>query len=213
MALHRATAVLIAIVAVSVGGCQTAVETLRIPLGEGVGTPGQTNVTRVAIEDLRPVAERRPHRGKQIMSCEHWFGDDTFVPSRIAYLQRRVADRTRADMRIHILLRRFDVVEYCEFARGGDATGATQVSRGTVAFSPAPVNGDTVVLRLSGEVDGVPFDQSSQFDYGTMYRFPNPPSGSPEYREQLRGRLDLLIDDIVNKVWDAEIARKGLSRK
>lgn len=146
------------------------------------------------------------------MSCEHWFGDDTFVPSRVAYLRTRVADRTRADMQVHIRLTRFDVVEYCEFSKPGDATGATTSQAGTPGFQTAAMYGDTVILRIAGEVDGVPFDQSSTFDYGTMYHFPNAPSSSPDYLRQLRGRIDLLIDGIANKVWEAELSRKGLAR-
>jgi hypothetical protein len=194
-------------------GCQSAVHRVKIPLGDEVSVAAPGAVARISIEDLRPVADRRPRRGKQIMSCEHWFGDDSFIPSRVSYLQARVAQRTRDDMRIHIRLLRFDVVEYCEFVRGGDSTGAAKTSSGSMGFTPAPVNGDTVIMRLAGEVDGVPFDQSSRFDYGTMYSFPDPPSSSPAYRAQLRARLDLLIDDIVNKVWAAELVRKGLASK
>lgn len=147
------------------------------------------------------------------MSCEHWFGDDTFIPSRITYLRTRVAARTRADMQIRIRIERFDVVEYCEFVSGGNATGAAQATSGMISSRPAPAIGDTVMMRLAGDVDGVPFDESSRFDYGTMYSFPDAPSSSPAYLAQMRARIDLLIDVIANKVWDAELMRKGLAKK
>jgi len=62
-------------------------------------------------------------------------------------------------------------------------------------------------MHLAGDVNGMPFDLESRFDYGKMYRFPDPPSRSPEYRRQLRGRLDSLAKDIANRVWSAEMSR------
>ena len=59
----------------------------------------------------------------------------------------------------------------------------------------------------------MPFDMTSQFDYGTMYHSPNAPSSSPEYLAQLRGRLDFLTDQLANMVWRTELARKSDARK
>ena len=82
----------------------------------------------------------------------------------------------------------------------GSGTGAARTN-----FTPAPDTGDTVVM--AGDVNDTPFDLESRFDYGRMYRSPNPPSSSPQYREQLRGRLDQLVKEIANTVWRVEISR------
>lgn len=212
MVSRLAPTLVVVVCALAIGGCQSTVRRLKISLFDEFADAVPAQLARVSIEDMRPASERRPHRGKDIMSCERWFGDDTFVPSRIAYLRKRVADRTRADMAVHIRLERFDVVEYCEFSKPGDATGAATSQAGSTGFKTAAMYGDTVILRLAGDVNGVPFDQSSTFDYGAMYHFPNAPSTSPDYLRQLRGRIDLLIDGVVNKVWDVEVARKDSAR-
>ncbi len=163
---------------------------------------------RVVIEDARPQAVRRPHRGRSIMSCERWFGDDTLVPSKLEFLSAQISQLTRADMRVHVRLTRFDIVEYCEFVPVGEGTGATRAVAGSAdGVYGAPTTGDTVVMHLSGEVNGTPFDLDSRFDYGLMVRFPHPPSSSPEYLRQLRGRLEQLAKDVANIVWEAELAR------
>jgi len=163
---------------------------------------------RVVIEDARPPAERRPHRGRDIMSCERWFGDDTIVPSKLEYLAARLSQLTRPDMAVHVRLTRFDIVEYCELVPVGEGTSATRaVSGSTAGVYGAPSTGDTVAMHLSGEVNGMPFDLDSRFDYGLMVRFPHQPSSSPEYLRQFRGRLEQLAKDVANIVWQAELAR------
>jgi hypothetical protein len=185
-------------------GCQSTIYNLRIPVGAGAAGKAGDPDPRVVIEDVRPEKERRPHLGKEIRSCERWFGDQTIEPPKLSLLAAQVAEWTRADMPIRIVLRRFEIVEYCEFTSVGAGTGAAQSS-----FTPAPANGDTVVIRLSGTVNGIPFDLESRFDYGAMYRFPNLPSSSPQYREQLRLRLAQLCKEIANLVWQAEMSRNA----
>jgi len=183
-------------------GCSSTIYHLRIPLLEGRGTEVAQADARVVIEDLRSARERIAHLGKDIRACERWFGDDTVIPSKLQFLAMRVSQQTRPDMQIHIRLKRFDIVEYCESAPVGSGTGAARSN-----FTPAPDTGDTVVMHLAGDVNDTPFDLESRFDYGTMYRSPNPPSSSPQYREQLRGRLDQLAKEIANTVWRVEISR------
>ena len=192
----------------SLVGCATTIYNLKIPLDEASATAPLKADGRVVIEDRRPEMERKAHLGKEIKSCERWFGDDTIVPSKLAFLAARVSDRTRSDMQIHILLKRFDIIEYCEFTSGGNGTSAA-----TFGFTPAPNTGDTVVVHLTGEVNGMPFDLESRFDYGKMYyRFPNLPSSSLQYRGQLRDRLEQFVKEIANIVWTAEIARISKAR-
>lgn len=194
-------------------GCGTSIYNLRIPMVEGPSAEVAKAEPRVVIEDLRPEKERHAHRGKKIMSCERWFGDESIIPSKLAFIGTRISDLMRSDMHIHIRLTRFDIVEYCEFVPVGDATGAARAVAGSSGgVNQAPATGDTVVMRLTGDVNGTPFDLESRFDYGHMYRFPNPPSSSPEYLRQFRGRIEQLVKDVANIVWNAEIARINQAR-
>ena len=146
--------------------------------------------------------DREAHRGRDVSSCERWFGDHTFDPPKLVYLANELAARTRADTRVHLRLERFDVVEYCEYSISGNASAAAAVAGGRVpGFTPAPVIGDTVIMRLAGEVNGTRFDFTREFDYATLYRSPDLPSSSPIYRQLLRARLDDLVSEITNIVW------------
>jgi hypothetical protein len=194
--------------AAALAGCATSIYHLKVPLFEGSAAEMRKPDPRVVIEDLRPDEEKRPHRGRHIRSCERWFGDDTVEPSKLDYLASRVSERTRADMQVHVVLKRFDIVEYCEFVPVGSGTGAA-----TAGFTAAPAIGDTVVMHLAGDVNGMPFDLESRFDYGTMYRFPHSPSSSPQYLAQLRGRLDALTKSVTNLIWGAELRRLDEARK
>jgi hypothetical protein len=66
---------------------------------------------------------------------------------------------------------------------------------------PAPIVGDTVVLRLAGEINGEPFDVSRQFDYGTLHRPRQRPSNNPTYRALLHSRLEEIVDEITDQAW------------
>jgi hypothetical protein len=192
----------------SVASCESSLKNLRIPLLEDpqaviVDSP------RVTIEDARPHSEQRPHRGRHISSCERWFGDDTFIPSKLEYLDHRAAERTPKGVQVRIRLTHFDTVEYCESSSTGNSTTA---GPSAPSFTAAPVVGDTVVLRLAGEVNGVPFDVSSRFDYGTLYWSPHVPSSYPTYRKLLRDRLDEVIDKSLNSVWRAQTSNEGRQR-
>jgi len=179
-------------------GCSTSIYNLKVPIGE---IPAAATDSRlVSIEDARPRKDRVPHLAKDVVSCERWFGDDTLVPSKLVYLSQRIADRARVDMKVHIRLTRFDIIEYCEQMVSGNATAAAAIAGGSIpGFSPAPINGDTVVLRLAGEINGMAFDESQQFDYGTLYKFSQSPSANSIYRELLRSRLEDIVDAILDK--------------
>ena len=158
----------------------------------------------MTIEDLRPARDLEPHLGKDISSCERWFGDNTFEPSKLVYLENELAHRTRADTNVYLRLKRFDIIEYCQHSTGGSATeAAAAAGRRIPAFTPAPVIGDTVFVRITGDVNGTSFDFSRQFDYGTLYRSPDIPSTSPRYRALLHAKLDEIVSEITSIVWRA----------
>ncbi|HEU4780340.1 MAG TPA: hypothetical protein VFS58_10715 [Steroidobacteraceae bacterium] len=201
-------ALLMTSVACLLVGCGTSIYNLKIPLGENSAAVADS--PRVSIDDVRPRTDRIPHRAKDVVSCERWFGDDTFLPSKLVYLDKRVAERTAFNMNVHIRLTRFYVIEYCEQSVSGNATASARTAGGLIPqFTPAPINGDTVVLRLAGEINGMPFDESRRFDYGTLYKFSQPPSANPTYRALLRSKLEEIVDAMVNKVWRTESMQRG----
>jgi hypothetical protein len=204
---------LVASGACALGGCQSTIYNLKIPLSEDSELAALADSARVIIDDQRPAKERRTHLGKEIWSCERWFGDDTFLPSKLVYLEKRVAQRTRADMQIHIRLTRFDIVEYCEFSATGNSAAAGSAGAAAPVFIEGAINGDTVVLRLSGQINGAAFDFSRQFDYGTLYSFPNTPSSSARYRALLRSRLEDAVDEVAGIAWRAEASKKANSQR
>jgi hypothetical protein len=190
--------------AIAGAGCATTIYNLKIPLGDD-RAPAAAESTRITIDDARRARDRRPHLADDIASCERWFGDDTLQPSKLAYLKRRLAERIASPAQIHLQLTHFDIIEYCEHSSSGNATGAARAAGGSIPlFTPAPVVGDTVVLRLAGDINGMPFDLSRDFDYGTLYRFPDRPSSSVRYRELLRSRLDEIIDQLVDQFGRAQ---------
>jgi len=179
-------------------GCSTSIYDLKVPIDEIRVVA--TDAPRVSIEDARPRKDRAPHHAKDVVSCERWFGDDTLVPSKLVYLHQRIAESTRFDMKVHVRLTRFDIVEYCEQTVSGNATAAAKTAGGSIRdFRPAPINGDTVVLRLAGEINGMTFDEYRQFDYGTLYKFSQSPSANFTYRALLRSGLEEIVDAILKK--------------
>ena len=197
MLVRASVAVLLTSGAYLLVGCATSMKSRRIALIEDPKVTVEDS-SRVTIDDVRPRNDRVPHRGRNFARCERWFGDDTFTPSKLAYLDKLIAESTPADRHVHIRLTRFAIVEYCEFTAGGNSTGAARVSGGVVpGFNEAPVVGDTVVMRLAGEIDGKPFDVTRDFDYGAIYRSPRTPSSYLMYRILLRDRLDQMVDEIL----------------
>ncbi len=72
--------------------CQYSVYNVRIPLTEDPAAIFK-DATHVVIDDARPNRERATHLAKEIWSCERWFGDDVFQPSRLVYLDALIGER------------------------------------------------------------------------------------------------------------------------
>lgn len=186
-------------------GCAQSLYKLRIPLTED---PNEkfADAAHVTIEDLRPPRARTTHRGKDIWSCERWFGDDAFHPAKLVYLDSLIAERVTVKKAVHIRLDRFDTVEYCENSGnpGGSALARNAGAAGLPAFEAGAVVGNSVHLRMAGAVNGVPFDVSRTFDYGFIeYTFPEAPSSNYIYRVLLRSHLEQMADEIVKLIAES----------
>ena len=186
-------------------GC-VSVYTVKVPLAS-TGTVFE-DAPHVTIEDRRPAEDLETHVGKLFGPCQRLYGDDTYLPPKLVYLEKLVADRIPADKPVRIRLDRFDTIEYCEntASRAGAAAayGASSAT-GNPVYMPANTRpgGDSVQLRITGEINGEPFDVSRGFDYENMrYGFTQMPSANETYRETLRRQLAEMADEIAGKVSD-----------
>jgi hypothetical protein len=194
-------------VAMLLGGCGHTLHDVRIPLADA-GAAAASDAPRVVIEDARDPVERKTHLGKDIWSCERWFGDKVFQPPKLAWLDALIAESVPPRISVRLQLDRFDTVEFCENSGkpGGSTAARNAGSKGLPRFEAGAAMGDTVLLRLAGTINGVPFDVARSFDYGNLpYTFPNPPSSHPMYRALLRENVRRLVDEIVRKIPKADL--------
>jgi hypothetical protein len=185
-------------------GCGTTIYGVRVPLTEGPPTAA-TDAPNIIIEDKRPASELKVHTGGGFARCERWYGDDTYVPSKLVYLEQLLAERV-PDKTVRVQLQRFDTIEYCEnTANKGAAAAVAGASAATgtpvfVAHRDIP-GGDSVLVRLMGDINGVPFDVSRRFDYSDLpYGFTEMPAANPTYRERLRVAMIAIVDEIAAKI-------------
>ena len=202
MGVIRSPAALVLLALLWVASCAHTHYNLRIPLTEVRGAVFN-DAANVVITDTRPPRERTTHLGKNIHGCERWFGDDTFHPNKLVYLDSLIAERVSRKTAVHIRLVRFDTVEYCQSSgtSAGAAAARNSGARGVPAFEAGAEVGDSVHLRLAGTINDVAFDVSRTFDYGFLeYTFPRTASSNYTYRALLRDRLDQMADEIVKLI-------------
>ena len=198
-------ALAMALIAALLGGCGTTIHSLRVPLREGP-RPLMTDTSGIELTDLRPEAERLTHTGKTF-GCQRWYGDDTFVPSKLEYLEQLLAARLPRGESLRVRVEHFDIIEHCEdtAARAG-AAAATGASYGagnpTVHVASKVAGGDRIVVRVVGSLgSAIPFDISRNFDYSDLtWKFTELPAANPEYRDRLRKALGEIADEICKKM-------------
>lgn len=197
-------AINLVLVTAVLGGCGTTIQTLRVPLQEGPQRAA-AQASGIVITDLRPAEERVTHTGKAF-GCERWYGDETFVPSRLEYLAQLLAARLPPGATLQLNVHRFDTIEFCEdTANRAGAAAATGASYGagnpTVHVATGVPGGDRVELRVVASVGTAdPFEISRRFDYSDLtWKFTQMPAANAEYRARLRKALDEIADEIVKR--------------
>jgi hypothetical protein len=189
----------------ALGGCGTTIYNVKIPLSPPHATVA-ADAANVTIDDRRPGFERSTHTGRNRFACERWYGDATFEPSKLAALEQLVAERVPPDKQVVLRLDRFDTIEYCanSASRAGAAAayGASSASGSAVYVPPYTVaGGDSVHLRLTGEINGMPFDVARVFDYdGLPHKAFGMPSSGGRYRELLWTSMREAADAIVEQL-------------
>jgi hypothetical protein len=194
---------LVVLFAVALGACGTTIHTLRVPLHESP-PPLPTSADGVDFTDLRPQAERVTHTGKAF-SCQRWYGDETFMPGKLEYLEHLLAARLAPGEKLQVTVDRLDIIESCEdtASRAGAAaaTGASYGAGNPIVYVASGVpGGDSVQVRVVGRFeDNHTFDFSRRFDYSDLtWKFTQLPAENPEYRNRLRKALDEIADQIVS---------------
>ncbi|HKE96177.1 MAG TPA: hypothetical protein VKB34_17850, partial [Povalibacter sp.] len=127
-----------------------------------------------------------------------------------AYLQQLIAQRVAQDKNAHVRLQRFDTIEYCDNTANKAAAAAVAGATGATGHSVyVPTRnvpgGDSVLIRLQGEINGMPFEASRSFDYSNLsYRFNEMPAANPQYRAQFQQAMNEIADEIVAKLVAAQ---------
>jgi hypothetical protein len=189
---------------VALTACGPSIFSLRVPLEEP-GAHELVSAGSVSIDDQRPAAERKVHTGAGLFRCERWYGDETYVPSKVEYLRRLLQARTPAGGTLHVRLDRLDTIEYCENtanrAGAAAAAGAGAAAGGGAVYVQKDVpGGDSVLIRAAGEANGKPFEVSRGFDYSTLtVPFPQMPAYNPTYVALLRRAFDEIADEIASQ--------------
>jgi hypothetical protein len=185
-------------------GCGTTIYSLRVPLHEGAQV-APADAANIIIDDQRPASELKTHVGGGLWHCERWYGDDTYQPSKLQYLEQLLAERAQGAS-VRVRLERFDTIEYCENtanrAAASAVAGATGAS-GVPIYVPVKdiPGGDSLLVRLVGNINDIPFDVSRGFDYQDLkYGFTEMPAANSEYRERLRRALAEIVDEIAAKI-------------
>jgi hypothetical protein len=163
-----------------------------------------SGVATVSVVDARSKQEREFHLGGR----PHYYrsyGDDSFVPPKVAYLRRVIEARAPPDAKVELTVSGFETIEYCDgtvertrplalSAVVGGMTGGKVVLPGDV---PPNIKGDKFTLHLVGTVNGTPFDISEQFDYDDI-RFTNFPAENSEYRQRIQRAISAAVDRLLN---------------
>lgn len=182
-------------------GCKT-VYSVRVPLSDS-SQPTAVTASNLTIEDRRPEAARKTHFGGG-WSCARWYGDDTYVPPKLNYLEQLIAQRLPPDSSARVELHKFDTIEYCEYSAreaSAAAVAGANAALGTPMYVPASKlpGEDRVVVQVMGQINGIPFDASREFEYADL-RYLNLPAENPAYRERLRKAMGEIADEIVVKL-------------
>lgn len=179
-----------------VTGCTTGIYGVKMPLDVSNPEAVYADALHVTIEDTREKADRLTHTGGGLSRCERWYGDESFKPPKLIYLDHLIAARVPASTPVKIRLDGFDTLERCDNFSNRSTAGLIP------GYVPKPVpHGDSMNVQVSGEINGVPFSASGGFDYeGLPYGFSQMPSDNPTYRELMHKLMNEIADAIVAKL-------------
>jgi hypothetical protein len=123
MSTHSSSALALMAATFVVSGCSTSFCSVRIPFSENAEAV-YADAPHVSIEDMRDEGERITHVNASIFSCQRWYGDDTYQPRKLVYLDSLIANRVPPATQVSICLDKFDTIGYCNnTAERGAAAG------------------------------------------------------------------------------------------
>jgi len=185
--------------ALLLAGCTTGIYGVKIPFNAGNPEAVYTDAPHVTIEDTRHKWDLATQTGGGLSRCERWYGDDAYQPPKLVYLDHLIAARVPASTPVNIRLDVFDTLERCDnFANRSSAVLIP-------GYVPKPIpGGDSVNVKVAGEINGEPFNASRGFEYdGLPYKFSEMPSDNPTYRELMHKLMNEIADEIVAKLPSA----------
>jgi hypothetical protein len=181
----------------SLAGCTTAYS-VKIPLVEP-GAPAE--VSRVTLLDERSEKPQKVKLSDGLFSCQRWYPDSTFQPSKVEFLRSRLAAHLPEGESTTVTLMRLDTVEFCDDsssrASAAAVAGATG-AMGTPVILPSQgvPNGDRFELRVSGTIDGKPFELMRFAGYSDLNVL-TMPGNNPEYQQRVAGLFDSAAAELV----------------
>ena len=178
--------------------CGPSIYSLRVPLNDTATLA--TGGSSVTIDDQRPESERKVHTGGGLLRCMRYYGDETYVPAKVDYLRQLLQARVPAGKTLHVKLDRLDTIEYCDnTANRGAAAAAAGTGAPYIVPNDIP-GGDSVLIQVSGEVDGKPFDVKRAFDYSALpVPFPQMPAYNIGYVVLFKRAFDEIADEIASR--------------
>jgi hypothetical protein len=135
--------------------------------------------------------------------CTRWYGDATFTPSKVRYLEQLLAARIPPGATLELSLDRLDAVEHCDqtsartvAAAQGGALAGIGVFVGKITPEEVP-GGDNFVIRVKGTANGKAFEVKRAFVYNDLpIRSIDFPPENADYRDRLRLAFAAAADEI-----------------
>ena len=135
--------------------------------------------------------------------CTRWYGDATFVPAKVTYLEQLLATRIPADATLQLTLDRLDTVEHCDDTSARTVAAAQTAAlagigvHGTLIAAKEVPGGDNFVIRVKGTANGKPFEVTRAFIYNDIpVSSVDFPPENAAYRERLRLAFAAAADEI-----------------
>jgi hypothetical protein len=187
---------------VALGGCATAYS-VKIPL---TGSGGTADVSRVTLEDQRAAPSPKVKLSNGLVSCERWYPDSTFQPSKVEFLRQRLAAHVPDGTNLRVTLTKFDTIEFCDDSSARASAAAVGGATGVFIPSAGVPNGDRFELRIAGLVDGKPFDLTRAAAYSDLNVL-TMPGTIPEYQQRVAAVFDAAAAEIVTAANAARTPR------
>jgi hypothetical protein len=181
----------------SLAGCTTAYS-VKIPLVE---RSAPAEISRVVLLDERAEKPDRVKLGNGLISCQRWYPDSTFQPSKVQFLHSRLAAHLPEGRSATVTLTKLDTVEFCDDSSSRASAAAVAGATGALGMpviipSAGVPNGDRFELRVAGSIDNTPFELVRFAGYSDLNVL-TMPGTNPAYQQRVAEVFDAAAAEIV----------------